>query len=195
MPRDRATVERLYAADELWMLVAPASTCWDLDATAKLVCVLGTEAYDGARHRYVDYDVTDVLEMTSKAGRPGGVDDDAACAVFCHAPKQAYLKRALYEPLPVESRLDDDLHDHVNAEVVARTIESKQDCVDYLTWTFYYRRLAKNPNYYDLRGASHRHVSDHLSELVARDARDLEDAGCVRGGAGARARAPLTRGV
>ena len=193
--RDRATVERLYAADELWMLVAPASTCWDLDATAKLVCVLGTEAYDGARHRYVDYDVTDVLEMTSKAGRPGGVDDDAACAVFCHAPKQAYLKRALYEPLPVESRLDDDLHDHVNAEVVARTIESKQDCVDYLTWTFYYRRLAKNPNYYDLRGASHRHVSDHLSELVERVAGDLEDAGCVRVGDDETSLAALNLGM
>ena len=36
----------------------------------------------------------------------------------------------------MESHLDHFLHDHVNAEVVVGTIESKQDAVDYLTWTF-----------------------------------------------------------
>ncbi|KAL0352554.1 UNVERIFIED_CONTAM: DExH-box ATP-dependent RNA helicase DExH12 [Sesamum calycinum] len=55
-----------------------------------------------------------------------------------------------------------------------RVIQNKQDAVDYLTWTFMYRRLTQNPNYYNLQGVSHRHLSDHLSELVENTISDLE---------------------
>ena len=49
-----------------------------------------------------------------------------------------YLKRLLYEPLPIESQLDHVLHDHLNAEIVTKTVENKQDAVDYLTWSFFW---------------------------------------------------------
>jgi pre-mRNA-splicing helicase BRR2 len=46
------------------------------------------------------------------------------------------------------------------------TITNKQEAVDWLTYTFFYRRLPQNPNYYNMMGRSHRHIRDHLSELV-----------------------------
>ena len=39
------------------------------------------------------------------------------------------------------SSLMNVLPDHLNAEVVAGTICSKQDALDYLTWTYFFRRL------------------------------------------------------
>lgn len=69
---------------------------------------------------------------------------------MCHAPRKDYYRKFVFEPLPVESHLDHFLHDHMCAEIVTRTIENKQDAVDYLTWTFYYRRLAMNANFYNL---------------------------------------------
>jgi len=99
--------------------------------------------------------------------------------LLCHSSKKPYYRKFLYEPMPVESHLDHFLSDHMCAEVVTKTIESKQDAVDYLTWTFMYRRLTQNPNYYNLQGGSHRHLSDHLSELVESTLGDLEAARCI----------------
>jgi hypothetical protein len=80
-----------------------------------------------------------------------------------------------------------------HTQVVTRTLESKQDAVDYLTWTLFYRRLTHNPNYYNLTGTSHRHLSDHLSDLVEATLGDLEaskvrGAVCVWGGRGEKGR-------
>lgn len=175
---DRTVVDRLFVSGKIWVLIVPAEACWATTYRAHLVVVMGTERYDAREHRYVDYPVTDMLEMIGKAGQPT-VDDEAKCAIFCHTPKKEYLKRLLYEPLPVESQLDRALHEHINAEIVTKTIESKQDAVDYLTWTLFYRRLTQNPNYYDLQGTTHRHVSEQLSELVENVISDLEESRCV----------------
>ena len=77
---------------------------------------------------------------------------------MCHAPRKEYYKKFLFEAFPVESHLDHCLHDHLAAEVVTGTVSTKQDAVDYLTWTLFYRRLAQNPNYYNLQVRWHSHV-------------------------------------
>jgi pre-mRNA-splicing helicase BRR2 len=50
---------------------------------------------------------------------------------------------------------------------------------DILTWTFFYRRLTQNPNYYNLNNISHEHLSNHLSELVEVTLQDLVTAHCI----------------
>ena len=73
---------------------------------------------------------------------------------MCHSPRKEYYKKFLFEPFPVESHLDHALHDHFVAEVVTKTVQNKQDAVDYLTWTFLFRRILQNPNYYNLQACS-----------------------------------------
>jgi replicative superfamily II helicase len=90
-----------------------------------------------------------------------------------------YIFVSYFETLTFQSHLDHCLHDHFNAEIVTKTIENKQDAVDYLTWTFLYRRMTQNPNYYNLQGVTHRHLSDHLSELVENTLNDLEQSKCI----------------
>ena len=64
--------------------------------------------------------------------------------------------------------------DHVNAEVVAGSIASAQDAVDYLTWTIFFRRLLQNPSYYDLPATEPAAVSAFLSQLVERTLGELQ---------------------
>ena len=175
---DRSRVEALYRDGVIGVLVCPRNLCWSVPAPAHLVVVMDTVYYEGREHRFVDYSITDVMQMLGQACRPLQ-DDMGRCVVLCHSPKKEYLKKLLHDPLPIESHLDQFMHDHINAEVVTKTIENKQDAVDYLTWTFFYRRLAQNPNYYGLQGVSHRHLSDHLSELVESVISDLEESKCV----------------
>jgi len=113
------------------------------------------------------------LQMTGRCCGEG--EELGKCIIYTFGPKKEYYKKFLHEPLPVESHLDHFLVDTVNAEVAARTINDTQDAVDYLTWTFMYRRLTMNPNYYNLQGATTEHVSDHLSELVENTLQQLSD--------------------
>ncbi|CAG8503773.1 2964_t:CDS:2 [Ambispora gerdemannii] len=176
--RDKEIVLKLFKAGAIQVVVASRETCWGLNLNCHLVVIMGTQYYEGKEHRYADYPITDVLQMMGRACRPRE-DDTGRCILMCQAIKKEFYKKFLYEALPVESHLDHFLHDHFNAEIMTKTIENKQDAVDYLTWTFLYRRMVENPNYYGMQGSDHRHLSDHLSELVETTVNDLAASKCI----------------
>uniref|UniRef100_A0A673GIZ5 Activating signal cointegrator 1 complex subunit 3 n=1 Tax=Sinocyclocheilus rhinocerous TaxID=307959 RepID=A0A673GIZ5_9TELE len=150
-PTERRIVEHLFNSGAIQVMVASRSLCWGTNISAHLVIVMDTQYYNGKIHAYVDYPIYDVLQMVGKANRPLQ-DDEGRCVIMCQGSKKDFFKKFLYEPLPVESHLDHCLHDHFNAEIVTKTVENKQDAVDYMTWTFLYRRMTQNPNYYNLQG-------------------------------------------
>ncbi|RWS27216.1 U5 small nuclear ribonucleoprotein 200 kDa helicase-like protein, partial [Leptotrombidium deliense] len=176
--QDRRLVEQLFSSGAVQVVVISRTLCFSLAIAAHLVIIMDTQYYNGKIHAYEDYPITSVIQMVGRANRPL-LDEDGKCVLFCQSAKKDFFKKFLYEPLPVESHLDHCLHDHFNAEIVTKTIENKQDAVDYLTWTFVYRRMTQNPNYYNLQGVTHRHLSDHLSELVENTLNDLEQSKCI----------------
>ena len=174
---DHDIVAQLFEAGWIQVCVLSSSMCYKVTLLAHLVVVMGTQYYDG-QNAQTDYPVTDLLQMMGHASRPL-MDHSGKCVILCHAPCKEYYKKFLFEAFPVESHFHHFLHDNLNAEIVAGIIENKQDAVDYLTWTFMYRRLTQNPNYYNLQGVSHRHLSDYLSEMVENTLSDLEASKCV----------------
>nr|XP_057909252.1 activating signal cointegrator 1 complex subunit 3 isoform X2 [Doryrhamphus excisus] len=176
--RDRRTVEELFVNCKIQVLIATSTLAWGVNFPAHLVIVKGTEYYDGKTRRYVDYPITDVLQMMGRAGRPQ-FDDQGKAVILVHDIKKDFYKKFLYEPFPVESSLLGVLSDHLNAEIAAGTVLSKQDAMDYITWTYFFRRLVMNPSYYDLEDISHGSINKYLSTLVERSLRDLECSYCI----------------
>eukprot|EP00127_Corallochytrium_limacisporum_P006324 Clim_evm35s225 gene=Clim_evmTU35s225 len=175
---DRKLVEQWFLEGKIQILVATSTLAWGVNFPAHLVVVKGTEYYDGKQKRYVDYPITDVLQMMGRAGRPQ-FDTSGKAVIFVHDVKKNFYKKFLYEPFPVESSLHEHLPDHINAEIVAGTIRSAADIMHYLTWTYFFRRLLQNPSYYGLDETSTENVNEYLSDLADDIIDTLETSGCI----------------
>jgi len=143
------------------------------------VIVKGTEYFDGKLSRYVDFPVTDVLQMMGRAGRPQFDTTGVAC-IFVHEPKKTFYKKFLHEPFPVESSLHEQLHNHINAEVASGGVASVADCVEWLSFTYLFRRLCMNPSYYGVPSKDPTAVRSYLENLIDTTLGDLAQAGCLK---------------
>eukprot|EP01127_Copromyxa_protea_P008859 TRINITY_DN2045_c0_g2_i1.p1 TRINITY_DN2045_c0_g2~~TRINITY_DN2045_c0_g2_i1.p1 ORF type:complete len:2126 (-),score=516.29 TRINITY_DN2045_c0_g2_i1:21-6239(-) len=175
---DRAIVESLFEQCKIQVLVSTSTLAWGVNLPAHLVIIKGTEFYDAKTKRYVDFPVTDVLQMMGRAGRPQ-YDTEGVAVVMVEQSKKSFYKKFIREPFPVESSLKDALHDHINAEICSGTISSKQDAVDYLTWTYFFRRLEQNPTYYGLSDVSFESINQYLSDLTDDTLRSLAYSHCI----------------
>ncbi|XP_010546203.1 PREDICTED: DExH-box ATP-dependent RNA helicase DExH14 [Tarenaya hassleriana] len=176
---DRSVVEELFVNNKIQVLVSTSTLAWGVNLPAHLVIIKGTEYFDGKTKRYVDFPLTEILQMMGRAGRPQ-FDQHGKAVILVHDPKKSFYKKFLYEPFPVESSLKEQLHDHFNAEIVSGTVGNKEDAVHYLTWTYLFRRLMGNPAYYGLESTEDETVCSYLSRLVQNTFEDLEDSGCIR---------------
>ena len=178
---DRKIVEDLFVNKKIQVLVTTSTLAWGVNFPARLVIVKGTEFFDPKVKRYVDFPLTDLLQMIGRAGRPQFDETGYAC-VYVQEEKKNFYKKFLYEPFPVESSLADKLVDHLNAEIASGTLFTKQHCIDYLTWTYFFRRLTKNPTYYNLKVNQNNWadaINKYLRELVDKCLLQLKESGCV----------------
>ncbi len=68
---DKKAVQHLFKVGAVQVLIISRDSCWEVEGGAHLVVVQGTQFYEGREHRYVDYSISDILQMFGKAGRVG----------------------------------------------------------------------------------------------------------------------------
>lgn len=172
---DKRIVSHLFKIGAIQVMLASRDVCWEVDLTAHLVIVMNTQFYEGREHRYIDYQISEILQMFGKASRP--LEDRSGKGVLMlPAVKRGYYKKFLNEALPIESHIQLYLHDAFVTEISTKTIASTQDAVDWMTYTYFYRRLLANPSFYGLSDVSHEGLSTFLSELVENTLKELTEA-------------------
>ncbi|GAB65341.1 u5 small nuclear ribonucleoprotein-specific protein [Plasmodium cynomolgi strain B] len=174
---EKKLVENLFDKKAIQLLIVAHDYVYRLNVYGNVVILLDTiiTHFDGKEE---DYSIQSVLQMLSYAGREGE-DAKSFVYIYTYITKKEYYKNFIYEPLTVESNIEDYMPNFLNNEIVMSTIESYQDAIDWITWSFFYRRIKKNPNYYGLKGVSNEHISDYLSELIESNIELLSFANCV----------------
>lgn len=171
---DKRIVKHLYDNGAIQVLVASKDVCWELTSTAHLVIVMGTQYFEGREHRYVDYPLSEVLQMFGKSLKPSK-DGRGRGVLMVPSVKREYYKKFLNEALPVESHLHNYLHDAFVTEISTKMIESGDDAINWTTFTYFYRRLLANPSYYSLTSTTHEGLSNYMSDLVETTLRELSE--------------------
>lgn len=163
---DRNIVDKLWTSGSISFLVATKGTC-HFAPQADNILIFGS--HEEEIHQDSPYYLCGLLEMV-------GCGVTTRVVAECKRERLSYYSKFLSSGLPVESSLFGNFHDAFLHEIASRTFHSRQDCIDWLTFTLFYRRLVQNPSFYGLKEVSHEQISEFLSDLVEKTLEELSEA-------------------
>lgn len=175
---DRQISHKLFEAGKLQILIATSTLAWGVNLPAHLVIIKGTQFFDAKIEGYRDMDLTDILQMMGRAGRPA-FDTSGTAIVYTKESKKVFYKHFLNIGFPVESSLHKVLDNHLGAEISSGTIKTRQEAMNFLTWTFLYRRAHNNPTYYGIEDTTTAGISSYLGWLIDQTIENLIESKCV----------------
>ena len=135
---DKDQVEAWFREGRIDLLFSTSTLAWGVNLPARCVVIRDTKLHDPLEGQ-VEMSPLDILQMLGRAGRPGYDDVGYGWVISDRADADRY-RRLLRDGKEIESRLDEQLAEHVNAEIALGTITSVDAAVEWLESTFYYQR-------------------------------------------------------
>ena len=179
---DRNLVEKLFSQGNIKVLVCTATLAWGVNLPAHAVIIKGTEIYNAKSGGFVDVGILDVLQIFGRAGRPQFDTSGHGTIITSHDKLSHYLS-LLSNQFPIESNFIALLADNLNAEISLGTVTNVSDAVQWLSYSYLYVRMRKNPLVY---GMKFQEVKDDptleakRTEVVKEAARKLDRAKMIR---------------
>ena len=178
-------ISLLYEDKIIQVLIISYKMRWFKNFACQNVFICDTVYHDDDNNCYMDYYIPDILQMVGRAHQknvnPFGINENSLlnnkCFIMMPSSKKEFIKKFLNEPYPLETSINVYLENHFLTDIENKIINTKQKCVDWLTWTFFYKRLMKNPNYYELKGKTNQHLYEYISEMVENKLTELENRG------------------
>ena len=146
---DRTIVESLFGDKHLQLLVSTSTLAWGVNLPAHTVIIKGTQVYSPEMGRWMELSPQDILQMMGRAGRPHYDKTGEGIVITSHSELQYYLSLNNMQ-LPIESQFLTQLPDHLNAEIVLRTISNTREAVAWLGYTYLFIRMLMAPEQYGI---------------------------------------------
>lgn len=179
---DRNLVEHLFMEGYINVLVCTATLAWGVNLPAHTVIIKGTQLYDAQRGGFVDLGILDVMQIFGRAGRPQ-FDTSGEAMIITTNDKLPHYLSLLTHQLPIESQFISRLADHLNAEIVLGTVTNMKEAIVWLSYTYLYIRMLKNPLVYGCTFNEKEldpRFTKKRSELIAAAARKLDKCQMIR---------------
>jgi len=129
------------------VLCTTSTLAQGVNLPARVVIIKGTRMYDKGGYR--EYPRAAILQMIGRAGRPQ-FDERGLGVIMCERSRVQTYQQLASGGEAVESRLAGSLAEHLNAEVVARTICDISQAVAWFKASFLWTRMCSNPAGYGM---------------------------------------------
>ncbi|KAI8554517.1 hypothetical protein RHMOL_Rhmol05G0105200 [Rhododendron molle] len=146
---DRQLVEDLFREGHVQVLVSTATLAWGVNLPAHTVIIKGTQIYNPEKGAWTELSPLDVMQMLGRAGRPQYDSYGEGIIITGHSELQYYLS-LMNQQLPIESQFVSKLADQLNAEIVLGTVQNAREACNWLSYTYLYVRMLRNPTLYGL---------------------------------------------
>ncbi|CAO3703252.1 unnamed protein product [Rhizopus stolonifer] len=145
---DRGLVEELFLKKNIQVIGTTSTLAVGVNLPAHLVIIKSTLGYqNGALTEYSDIDI---LQMIGRAGRLGLDTSGSAVIMTTNQMRQRYSS-LVSGTTNLESRLHENLVEHLLSEVCLGTITNTMTAIHWLKSTFLYVRTSQNPIHYNLQ--------------------------------------------
>ncbi|KAH0790580.1 U5 small nuclear ribonucleoprotein [Histomonas meleagridis] len=141
---------------------------WELNISADIVVMKGTDYYDGITHNHIEYSIYNIIECM------GYTLDNGTFVLFTHTPRKLFYLTFLTEPLPIESNFDRISQIAFNNIMALGIAHTKNDLIKYVTNTYFYQRIIRNPSYYGIMVNTQQGISDYVSDLIDNSVDELK---------------------
>lgn len=147
--KDRTLTERMFEKGVIRILCCTSTLAWGVNLPAYAVIIKGTDVYDSSLGRFSDLSILDVLQIFGRAGRPQYESIGVGYIVTSHEKLSHYVD-AITSQHPIESRFKSGLIDALNAEIALGSVNSISDGVSWLSYTYLFTRMRRNPLAYGM---------------------------------------------
>lgn len=178
-PSDREAVENGFLTGNINVICCTSTLAVGVNLPCHFVIIKNTATYtDKGLKEYSDLEI---MQMLGRAGRPQ-FDKSAVGVIMTRQEKVKRYELMVSGQEVLESRLHQNLIDHLNAEIGLGTIRDLATAKKWLSGTFLSVRMKNNPEHYRLEGDSGgRDMDQRLEHICNRDITLLRELNLIEG--------------